>query len=1736
MQDEDTFKSTYDIMLGIGQVWEQMSDIDQAALLELLAGKRQGNALAATLTNLEDMQRALEVSENSAGSAMREHEVWLDSVDAKTQQFKASFESLSATMIDTDFLKGVVDAGTGFIQGIDHAIQGLQQIPGLLPGVKALVTTLAFPMAATSIGNFLFAPRGEAGISRLGELGVSAKASASRLRNFLSIGGMTTEKLVTHKGAGLNGGDILAREMVTKINPYTTAILGAVAALGALYAAKKAYDSYVENRRSRALDEVEEYESRAEAINKYKDRFIDLRQQIDSGTLSSSEELAARTELVQIQSELNSLIGAEANALDLVNGSLEQQIGLMNQLTKSEFSQWESRNREAIDLATEELSAGRRKVSMMDANERLRGSENRDAYLRTYKQIVDAIRQNEKLGDKIADQFIGKEFSDFGLNLSGLDAWEAVDAAEALKGIIEQIGFEGLGEDWYDYFGGFVRGAEEASAMAQKLRDDNEQLFTDWATNKLKTDDRYSDLYGGILAAQQQFNEAYEKNDREGMERSLNMVNELRDQLAQRGLTPELETFMDHWLDDWEEQTGTIQADFDLEAHIRNKKEAADQLKADLEKSFGDNGTIDISQIVNVGYQYAAGDFDENSQNLTAQQQSFLKIKAAADEAGVSIGDYVKKWAEVEGIELNDDLINQLQTYDDYLESLKHRDDISSTAEIDTTIKGEEKIDQLNQKKKELEEPSTVEIKTDITGEKEMDEFSENVLGLPKEKTTEFKGKDSNLTTTAKKASKETGKVPEKKETKFEGKDNSSKVSQNVTKAANLVPSVKTTVLKAVDNASTVINNVKSAISTVARNIVINLSARFSGVKESWTGTTHATEGLTLVGERGEELVQSKGKAYFVGTDHPEIVYLKQGDIVYNAQETKQIKNGSKVIRPNTMNAMADGTNNTGRLTSPYVSARTRESFNFLPANGEQGDNFKLEEQLKDALDAIDKKVKESLNNYEHQILIMEKNNVNSSELIKVYRDMQAEASRIANEYRAKGLNDNSDYIQDLQKQWWDYADKIKELIAQQYEETRKLSENAIELNTNWLNRAVENNDYDGVLQYSQNIVQNYKYMQEQIHEQAEYYRSLGYTDTSDEVSELSNLWYEYRDKIIEATSQAYIGMVEAAGDAVDNIQSLYSTLITAGEEYADSGHITIDTFQDLVNLGTKYLAFLIDENGQLVINEESIKRVLAAKTKELAVTEALNYVAQIRSAVQDGNIAKINALCDATNDLTEASWGLVYAQLGELDLSDEQYRSALLNINRLRALSENAINNIDHELAMMKGDVGDILEYVKEMVKQEVENHIDALEQQIEDYNEIVDLQKESLRLQKEKDEYTKDVAKQTKDIAELQARIAQLDLDDSREAQAQKLKLQEELAEKQEKLADDQSDHSYDATVNALDKMADAYEKEKNKEIKILEDTISSEEKIYQMAITRIDTGWDNLYDDLIHWNTEYGSHLNDEITSAWKEALEMAEKYGDYLTFLNVKKTTDANGNTIYDSSETKRKDIVGKSLDDSAIRQKTTEMYQNSEEWKRINDEPSSLINTKKKDDLAARNYDLAQEIENMIGEKLVRGTDGVWYLGKVGGRKLYNVYPAYTTYHSGGIVGDKKLFNDEEYALLQKGEVVLTPTQQESIYRRLDAFETMYGKFGNLLGTTGFVNNMNHALYSADDLANIRSAMTDNSVTTLTTTVNVSVGGSVDDEAMARRYGERIGNETIKTINDAFYKRGLNRSGNVILKQ
>lgn len=130
------FKSTYEILKGISKVWSDISQVDQAALLETIAGKQRGNQISALIQAFQSgqIEKAYEASVNSAGSAMQEQERWMESLEAKTQQLEAAFQSLSSTVFDSDFLKVLVDSGITLTNVLDTVIDKIGVIPTLITG------------------------------------------------------------------------------------------------------------------------------------------------------------------------------------------------------------------------------------------------------------------------------------------------------------------------------------------------------------------------------------------------------------------------------------------------------------------------------------------------------------------------------------------------------------------------------------------------------------------------------------------------------------------------------------------------------------------------------------------------------------------------------------------------------------------------------------------------------------------------------------------------------------------------------------------------------------------------------------------------------------------------------------------------------------------------------------------------------------------------------------------------------------------------------------------------------------------------------------------------------------------------------------------------------------------------------------------------------------------------------------------------------------------------------------------------------------------------------------------------------------------------------------------------------------------------------------------------------------------------------------------------------------------
>lgn len=408
----------------------------------------------------------------------------------------------------------------------------------------------------------------------------------------------------------------------------------------------------------------------------------------------------------------------------------------------------------------------------------------------------------------------------------------------------------------------------------------------------------------------------------------------------------------------------------------------------------------------------------------------------------------------------------------------------------------------------------------------------------------------------------------------------------------------------------------------------------------------------------------------------------------------------------------------------------------------------------------------------------------------------------------------------------------------------------------------------------------------------------------------LKNLSEETQKNI----SASFDGAAKTTSDAIDEISKkaekakqelsdvagAYRTLIDAVDSYNESGYLSLDTFQQIMDLSPAYIAYLYDESGAINLNRGALEELIAAKVENLALSKAMALVDSIHQYA--GDAEALYALATATTVATGATWDLVYARLAAENLDAELNDAFVAQIDAIRNLAATAQAGIGQSFAAVvketkssteatnsfnkaqqeanedaKKAMKEQLEQQKEILKNEADKKIDALKDQISKFREIVELKKKSLEASKDEREYEEDIADRIKAIADLQSRIDQLSLDDSRQAQAERQSLMEELMQKQKDLADVQGEHAYDSQMDALDELADNYEKEKNAEIERIEKNLAREQKIYDDALDRLENGAGSVYGQIEAMNINAGNSIYNNLTVGWNQATRAVQDYG-------------------------------------------------------------------------------------------------------------------------------------------------------------------------------------------------------------------------------------------------------------------
>lgn len=124
LTDDGAYKSTYEILKGIGKIWKEIGeqsggDLAQANILEKMFGKNRAQIGAAIVQNPDRLEEVMNTSLNASGSAARELDTYLDSIDAHVKNLTESFNQMWVNALDSDVPKQFLDIGSTILDLVD---------------------------------------------------------------------------------------------------------------------------------------------------------------------------------------------------------------------------------------------------------------------------------------------------------------------------------------------------------------------------------------------------------------------------------------------------------------------------------------------------------------------------------------------------------------------------------------------------------------------------------------------------------------------------------------------------------------------------------------------------------------------------------------------------------------------------------------------------------------------------------------------------------------------------------------------------------------------------------------------------------------------------------------------------------------------------------------------------------------------------------------------------------------------------------------------------------------------------------------------------------------------------------------------------------------------------------------------------------------------------------------------------------------------------------------------------------------------------------------------------------------------------------------------------------------------------------------------------------------------------------------------------------------------------------
>ena len=147
LDSNGNYKSTYEIMQGLADLYDNIVKKDKELgtnnlnlLLETIAGKNRANIAASILQNGDMLRSVYEDAQNSEGSAEKELNSYLDSIDGKMAQLENRAQEFWFKVIDSETIKNGIDLLSTLLKGATDFVDTVGLLPTILTGIGAALS------------------------------------------------------------------------------------------------------------------------------------------------------------------------------------------------------------------------------------------------------------------------------------------------------------------------------------------------------------------------------------------------------------------------------------------------------------------------------------------------------------------------------------------------------------------------------------------------------------------------------------------------------------------------------------------------------------------------------------------------------------------------------------------------------------------------------------------------------------------------------------------------------------------------------------------------------------------------------------------------------------------------------------------------------------------------------------------------------------------------------------------------------------------------------------------------------------------------------------------------------------------------------------------------------------------------------------------------------------------------------------------------------------------------------------------------------------------------------------------------------------------------------------------------------------------------------------------------------------------------------------------------------------